>query len=525
MSVLALFFLCCLAIIIITFILLAKYIVRLKKNTHNLALQHNASEKKLELADQQADLLVKKALKDARELAIKERKDFDRIQREKQLELKKTEERLQAQQRQLELRLATCEKKEVEIKSKEALLNNEFKKSSELLKQAEATVIESKTKLEYVAQLTVQEAREQLRQSIEDEARKEAMIEIQKIEADVNRVAQERVQGILATAIQRIAGEFVADTTVSVITLPNDEMKGRIIGREGRNIRAIEQATGVDIIIDDTPEAIIISCFNPIRREIAKIAIERLIADGRIHPARIQEIVQKAQAEFDSNIFETGERVLFDFGIMGSSSELITALGKLKYMTTGGQSVLQHAVETAQIAAIIAQEIGIDTKLAQRAALFHDIGKGLPETTEGHHAKIGAEFLKKLGEAPEVVEAALKHHELDVQNVYVITIIVQAANALSQFRPGARKDYIQRGIERLSELEQTVETYDGVQKAYVIKSGRELRAMILPTVENDATMTGLAKKIAKRLRHESHQQNNSIKVTLIREQRATYLAK
>lgn len=526
MSVLTWFFISCLAIIGFAFILLAKYVIHLKKNTHNLTVRHDASEKKLEQAHQQADLLVKKALKEARELAFKERKDFDRIQREKQIELKKIEEQLQTQQRQLETRISLCEKKELEIKSKEIFLNNEFKKSSELLKHAEVSLLEGKKKLESVAQLTIQEAREQLRLSIADEARKDAMLEIQKIEEETNRIAEERVQGILATAIQRMAGDFVADTTVSVITLPNDEMKGRIIGREGRNIRAIEQATGVDIIIDDTPEAIIISCFNPIRREIAKIAIERLIADGRIHPARIQEIVQKAQTEFDSNIFETGERVLFDFGMMGANTELITALGRLKYMTTGGQSVLQHTVETAQIAAIIAQEIGIDVKLTQRAALLHDIGKGLPETIEGQHSKIGAEFLKKLGESPEVIEAALKHHELDIQNIYPSTVIVQAANALSQFRPGARKDYIQRSIERLSEMESAVETYDGVQKAYVIKSGRELRAMILPTVENDATMSGLAKKIAKRLRNESnHQHNNTIKVTLIREQRATYIAK
>jgi len=525
MSLLAWILICCFIFLAIASIFVIKYAIQMKKAAHKFKDQKAQTTLKFEEAKRQADALVRRALKDAKELAQKEKRELERVQKEKQAELYKQEERLKKQEISLQTRAKAYEKKDHEIKAKEDFLTNEFKKVSHQIKEVEDTLLEKQKMLESIGNMTTQEARDLLKQSVESEAREAAMIEVQKIENEAEKMAQERSQSILATAIQRIAGEFVADTTVSVISLPTDEMKGRIIGREGRNIRAIEQTTGVDVIIDDTPEAIIISCFNPIRREIAKLAIERLVSDGRIHPARIQEVVNKTQSEFETNIREVGERAAFDCGIVGLDIELASALGRLKFMTTGGQSVLQHCIETAQIALIIANELGLDNQLIQRAALFHDIGKSLPETNEGHHSSVGAEFLKQMGECEEVVEAALKHHEDNLQNVFMSTIVVQSANILSSFRPGARKEFMQKAIDRLSDIEKVVESYNGVEQAFVIKSGRELRAMILPSVHKDGAVFGLAKTISQRLRHESNQNNSYVKVTLIREQRATHLAK
>ncbi len=525
MSLLAWLILCSFILLLIASYFIIQYAIGLNKAANKFEAQQTETTKKIQEARQQADELVKRALKDAKEIAIKKNHEFERIQREKLTEYRKIEDKLNKQEAVLQVRALTAEKKEQEFKAKEAFLTNEFKRVSEQTAVIEASIANNQKKLESIAQMSAQEAREELQKSIEKEAQEAAFLEIQKIEAEAEKTAQEKAQSVLAVAIQRMAGEFVADATVSVISLPSDEMKGRIIGREGRNIRAIEQATGVDIIIDDTPEAIIISCFNPVRREIAKLAIERLVADGRIHPARIQEIVEKTRLEFEADIQEVGERSAFDCGITGLNSEITTALGRLKYMTTAGQSVLQHSIETAQIAAMMAHELELDVQLVQRAALLHDIGKALPETIEGHHAKIGAEFLLQMGEPSEVVEAALKHHEDNLQEVYITTILVQAANTLSRFRPGARKEFMQRAINRLSEIEKVVEGYKGVEQAFVIKSGRELRAMIQPSVQNDGAVYGLAKTIAKRLRQESSQTNGNVKVTLIREQKATHLAK
>jgi ribonuclease Y len=301
-------------------------------------------------------------------------------------------------------------------------------------------------------------------------------------------------------------------------------MKGRIIGREGRNIRAIEQSTGVDLIIDDTPEAIIISCFNPIRREIAKVAIERLVQDGRIHPARIDEVVQKVTTEFDQMIREAGERASFECGIEGMTPELVVALGKLKYRTAGGQSVLQHSVETAQIAGVIAAELDLNVRLAKRAGLLHDIGKALDEETEGHHASVGAQFAQKLGEPPEVVEAIAKHHMEYAQSVNPITVVVQIANQLSTYRPGARKDFLEKAIGRLKDMETLVAEIPGVDQAYVIRSGREVRAMVAPTVMEDEAVSVLARSVAKRIRSDLNYPGQ-VKVTMVREQRVTSIAK
>ncbi len=487
-------------------------------------IKHEEAEKRLTEARQQAEELVKKALKEAKEVAINEGRDFERIQREKNLEIKKVEARIQKREETLDKKAQLLEQREKELKLKSESLQSEEQKVQNTLKRAEETLEDSKHKLEAVARLSLEEAREQLKRTIEVEVRKSASADIRAAEEEARKIADERARGIIATSIQRIANEFVTDSTVSVINLPTDDMKGRIIGREGRNIRTIEQATGVDLIIDDTPEAVIISCFNPIRREIAKTAIERLVADGRIHPARIEEVVQKTRSEFEQMIKEAGERSSFDCGITGLHPEVIQALGKLKYLSTGGQSVLQHAIETAQIAGIIAAELDLNVRLAKRAALLHDIGKSLDEESEGSHSHVGALFLQKYGESQEVVEAAAKHHSENLHGANPITVVVQTANMLSNFRPGARKEFLEKAIDRLKDMETTVEEFDGVEQAFVIKSGREVRAMVSPTVMDDEAVTLLAKSVAKKLRNDLHQASN-IKVTMIREQRATHLAK
>jgi ribonuclease Y len=358
---------------------LGAHTINMRALAKELKLKHEDAEKRIVEARRQADELVKKALREAKDLALSEGRDFERMQKEKNLEIKKFEERIQKREETIEKKCKQLDLKEIEIKRKEEFLEKEVEKIKENLEKSENALLESQHQLESVAKLSLEDAREQLKKSIEVEVRKSASAEIRAAEEEARKVAEDRARGIIATSIQRLANEFVTDSTISVISLPSDDMKGRIIGREGRNIRAIEQATGVDLIIDDTPEAIIISCFNPVRREIAKTAIERLVADGRIHPARIEEVVQKARSEFDQMIREAGERSSFDSGITGLHPEIITALGKLKYMATGGQSVLQHCIETAQIAGILASELNLNVRLAKRAALLHDIGKSLDE--------------------------------------------------------------------------------------------------------------------------------------------------
>lgn len=506
------------------FVFLGLYTRQARLLSQKFKAKHEESERRLKEARNHADELVKKALREAKEVALVEGRDYERVQKEKNAELKKIEERVQKREETIEKKAKLLEQKELEIKQKEDLLDKEFKKSQETLKKSEDVLEESKQRLESVARLSLEEAREQLKRAIEVEVRKSASAEIRAAEEDARRTAEDRARAIISTSVQRLANEFVTDATVSVVSLPSDDMKGRIIGREGRNIRAIEQATGVDLIIDDTPEAVIISCFNPVRREIAKTAIERLVSDGRIHPSRIEEVVQKTKSEFEQMIREAGERSSFDCGISGLHPELIFALGKLKYMSTGGQSVLQHSIETAQIAGIMAGELNLNVRLAKRAALLHDIGKSIDEETEGNHSQVGAQFLQKCGECAEVVEAAAKHHFDSLHGAHPITVIVQAANTLSNFRPGARKEFVEKAIGRLRDMESTVESFDGVEQAFVIKSGKEVRAMVEPTQLDDMAVTSLAKGIAKRLRSELNQPGQ-IKVTLVREQRATSLAK
>lgn len=505
-------------------VFLIVYLMNAKNYAKEAEAKRTEAEKKLAEARRDADGLVKNALKEAKEIAVREGRDFERVQREKGNELQKAEKRIQKREQLLDQRQKQLEDKEGELKQKSEMVEREEHRVSEAFKHAEAALRDSQEKLQTVARLSIDEARSQLIKSLEAEARRSVAFDVKRIEDEARRTAEERAKGIVATSIQRMANEYVTDACVSVISLPSDDMKGRIIGREGRNIRAIEQATGVDIIIDDTPEAVIISCFNPIRREIGKTAIERLVADGRIHPARIDEVVQKATNEMNQMIQEAGEKSSFECGIQGLHPELITALGKLKFRTSGQQSLLQHSVETSLIAGKIAGELGLDVRLAKRAGLLHDIGKAVDEDVEGHHADVGAQLAEKCGERKEVIEAIAKHHVENLQGVNIVSVVVQAANALSSFRPGARKEFLEKSIERMREMEDVVTHFDGVDQAYVIKSGREIRAMVSPDVLDDEAVTMLAKSVAKKIRNDLNYPGQ-VKVTMVRETRVTQLAK
>lgn len=501
------------------------YAANAKANAQLMTQKRKQAEQRLGEMRKQSEDIIKKALREAKHIALQENRELEKFQKEKNQELKKLEERISKREESMDKKSKQLDVMESELKARSDLVEKEYKRAQDTYQKSLDQLENSKDKLEKIAGLSAEEAREELQKTIEVEARKAAAAEVKAIEEETRKVAEDRARSLIATSIQRIANEFVTDATVSVINLPSDDMKGRIIGREGRNIRAIEQATGVDLIIDDTPEAVIISCFNPVRREIAKMAIERLIVDGRIHPARIDEIVQKTKSEFENMIREIGERSAFDCGITNLHEDLTYALGKLKYMSSGGVSVLQHSVETANIAGILAAELGLNVNLTRRAALLHDIGKSMDETFEGSHSHIGAQLLQKYSEPPEVIEAAAKHHQENMQNVNPIAVLVQAANTLSHFRPGARKEFIEKTVGRLQEMESAVESFEGVEQAFVIRSGKEIRALVSPKAVSDAEVSQLAKTVAKQLKAQAADSQSQIKVTLVREQRATAHAK
>jgi ribonucrease Y len=511
-------------LLVVATVFLIVFLVGTNNKNKQLEIEKSNHERKLNEARQEADSMVKDALREAKELAINETKEAEKIQKEKINELQKIEKRVQKRDESLNLKEKNIETKEKDLKKQQELLLKEEKRASEALLKAEQKLHESFEKLESIAKLSLDEARTLLKQSIETEVRRSTAAEVRQIEDEAKKTAEDKAKGIIATSIQRLANEFVSDVCVSVVNLPTDDMKGRIIGREGRNIRAIEQATGVDLIIDDTPEAVIISCFNPIRREIAKVAIERLVADGRIHPARIDEVVQKVTSEFDVLIQETGERAAFDCGIDSLPHELLILLGKLKFRSSAGQSVLQHSIETSQIAGFIAAELELNVRHAKRAGLLHDIGKALDEDNEGHHSTLGAQLLQKTGENADVIEAIQKHHQEHLSNVSPLTVILQAANQLSSFRPGARKEFVEKSISRLRDMESSISQFAGVDQAFVIRSGKEVRAMVSPTIQQDDAVSQLARSVARKIRQDINFPGQ-VKVTMVREQRVTHFAK
>ncbi len=481
----------------------------------------------LSSSEQKASRIIQEAIKEAaakkrevllesKDQLLRERNQFERETRERRNELQRFERRLIQKEENLERRLESLEKQEKELSNRERLIST---KETELAQQEEKWVKE----LERISGLSAEEAKKLLIQSLENEARHDAQVAINLIEQEAQRTAEKKSREILISTIQRIATEVSSDVSVTTVSLPNDEMKGRIIGREGRNIRTLETLTGVDIIIDDTPEAVVVSCFDPIRKEIASIALERLISDGRIHPARIEEIVQKVTKEISQTIYEEGERVLFELGIHGMSPEGIRALGRLHFRTSYGQNVLSHSKEVAIIAATLAAEIGADVELAKRAALLHDIGKGVETNGEGSHVEMGMELARKIGEDPKVINAIGAHHN-DIEPETIEAVIVQIADAISASRPGARRETLDNYLKRLENLEKIAENFDGVEKAFAIQAGRELRVLVNNDTVDDLAAKELAKQIAKKIEAELKYPGR-IKVTIIRETRIVEYAR
>jgi ribonuclease Y len=497
--------------------------LRRKFSESTLNNAKNAAEKLISDANKEAEVLRKDAVIQAKDEVLQARADWEQESRELRKEIYVQENRLQQKdenldrkQEQLDLRNEEINKRDNQLRQQQDRLN---KKSQEV----DDLYTEQRTVLEQVSGMTGEQAKQQLIDGMLSEARHDAAKSIKRIEEEAQEAADKKAQKILALAVQRYAGDFVADKTVSVVPLPSDEMKGRIIGREGRNIRAIEAATGIDLIIDDTPEAVVISGFNPIRREVARIALERLIADGRIHPARIEELVTKAQEEVDEEIRQAGEQATFDVGVHGIHPEIVKLLGMLKYRTSYGQNVLVHSVEMAFLCGMMAAELGTNVKQAKRAALLHDIGKAVSHELEGSHAVNGAELARKHGEAPNIVHAIAAHHE-DEKPETVLAILVQAADALSGARPGARRETLETYVKRLRDLEQIGTSFEGVTGCFAIQAGREIRVMVASDKISDDVSHVLAKDIAKKIENEMTYPGQ-IRVNVIRETRAVEYAK
>lgn len=476
----------------------------------------------LEEAKRKSESLIKEAQLEVRDRLFKMKSEFDADTKETRSELKKQERRLLQKEENIDRKLDHFERREREISRKEKkIIKREGKLEQDKIKYNQL-IEEQKSQLEKISGLTAEQAKELLIRAMENEARYEGAKIIKRIENETKEQANKKAAQIMATAIQRYAGDFVAERTVSVVQLPNDEMKGRIIGREGRNIRALEAATGIDLIIDDTPEAVILSGFNPVRREVARLSLMRLISDGRIHPARIEDIVKKVGKEVDSTIKEAGEQAAFDLGVHGIHSELIKYIGRLKFRTSYAQNVLQHSVEVGVICGIMASELGLNSKLARRMGLLHDIGKAIDHEIEGPHAVIGSKLAKKFGETHKVVHAIAAHHE-DVQPNSVYALLIQAADALSGARPGARKELLENYIKRLEDLENIANSFVGVANTYAIQAGRELRVIVESGTISDEEATLLSRDIAKNI-EESLTFPGQIKVTVIRETRAVEYA-
>ncbi|NPV92276.1 MAG: ribonuclease Y [Firmicutes bacterium] len=475
-----------------------------------------ASKRLVEEAEKQAEAKKREALLEAKEEAHQLRTEVERENRERRSELQRLERRLLQKEESLDRKTEAIERKDDALQKRET----EVEKIKEDLSQLQQKQL---VELERVSGLSWEDARQMLLDKVEKEIRVETAVMIKELESQAKEEADKKSREIVTLAIQKCAADVVAETTVSVVALPNDEMKGRIIGREGRNIRTLETLTGIDLIIDDTPEAVILSGFDPIRREVARIALEKLIHDGRIHPARIEEMVDKAQKEVDQKIREEGEQAAFDLGVHNLHPELLKLLGRLKFRTSYGQNVLKHSVEVAHLAASMAAELGADVVLAKRAGLLHDIGKAVDHEVSGPHVTIGGDLAKKHREGPEVIHAIMAHHG-DVEPQTIEAVLVQAADAISAARPGARRETLEAYIKRLEKLEQIADSFDGVEKSYAIQAGREIRIMVKPERVDDATSIQVARDIVKRIESEL-EYPGQIKVMVIRETRAIDYAK
>ncbi len=495
---------------------LAGFFVRKKISEAKIGSAEDQAKKLVEEGEKTAETLKKEALIEAKEKILRDKAESEKEIKERRNEVTRLERRAVAREETLEKKIESYERKE-------ETLNRKIKEQSELVEKTEQLRLEQAAKLEAVAGLSRDEAKAELVSLIETEAKHEAAMRIVEIESQLKEDADKKARSIISLAIQRCASEHVSEATVSVVALPNDDMKGRIIGREGRNIRTIETMTGVDLIIDDTPEAITVSCFDPVRREVARLALEKLISDGRIHPTRIEETVEKARREVDNVIKQSGERATFETGVHGLNPELVKLLGRLRYRTSYGQNVLDHSIEVAHIAGIIADEIGADSTLAKRAGLLHDIGKAMTQEVEGSHVQIGIDIARKYKENRDVIHAIEAHHN-DVEPQTVVAMIIQAADAISAARPGARREDLENYLKRLQKLEEIANSFPGVDKSFAIQAGREIRVMVKPEVVNDDQMILTAREIVKKI-ESSLEYPGQIKINLIRESRAVDYAK
>jgi ribonuclease Y len=474
-------------------------------------------------AEREADARKKEVLLEAKEQAHATLVEAERQVRERQMEVQRLEQQLAEKTQALADRLSAADRLEKEIRARERALAEKEAAAAASLARYEQLVAEQQRELQRVAGLTADEARDLLLRQIEADARREAATLVKRLEAEAREAAAERARQVIVEAIQRSAAEHAIETTVSVVDLPSDDMKGRIIGREGRNIRALEQATGVELIVDDTPGAIILSSFDPLRREVARQAIERLIADGRIHPARIEEVVEKVKAEMEETMLKEGEAAAFELGLYDMHPELLRLMGRLKFRTSYGQNVLNHSKEVAYLAGIMAREVGLDPHVATRAAFVHDIGKAIDRDLGGSHLELGIEVLKKYGESQAVIDAMAAHH-MDIDWPSLEAMIVQAADAISAARPGARRDILESYVKRLEKLEDIADSFKGVSKSFALQAGREVRILVESDRVTDEEAVWLSKDIARRIEHEL-QYPGQIKVTVIRETRAVEYAR
>ncbi len=467
-------------------------------------------------AEKVAETMKREALLEAKEEALRAKHDFDREKKEQRAELQRSEKRLISKEENIDKKMESLEKKEARMNQKETELDS-------LRNKAKEAADKQLAELERISGLTSDKAKEYLLQSVKDDCKHEMAVLVKDLESKAREDADKKAKDIVINAIQRCAADYVTEATISVVQLPNDEMKGRIIGREGRNIRTIETLTGVDLIIDDTPEAVILSCHDPIRREVARIALERLIIDGRIHPTRIEEMVEKAQKEVDTVIREEGEAAVIKTGVHGLHPELIKLLGRMKFRTSYGQNALKHSIEVSILSGLIASEMGQDVRIAKRAGLLHDIGKSVDHEVEGTHVQIGVDLCKKYKESAIVLNAIEAHHG-DVEFGSLIACIVQAADTISAARPGARRESLETYTNRLTQLEDIANSFKGVEKSFAIQAGREVRVMVLPEQVSDDEMVLLGRELAQKIENEL-EYPGQIKVSLIRESRVTDIAK
>ncbi|MEI9475851.1 MAG: ribonuclease Y [Deltaproteobacteria bacterium] len=499
------------------------FLLRKRFDDARIGSAKEVAKRLIEEAEKRVEILKKEALLQAKDKFYQEKAEFEKETMGKRQELQNIEKRILQRESHLDKKIELLDGKEGEITRRDKALVQQERSIAEQEKKVTALLEKQRAQLENIAKMSSAEAKQLLMEAMENEAKHEAAKQIRKIEEEAREMADKKSKEIISLAIQRYAGEYVAEKTVSVVNLPNEEMKGRIIGREGRNIRALEAATGVDLIIDDTPEAVILSGFNPVRREIARIALERLVSDGRIHPARIEEIVQKVEQEMDVSIREAGEQATFDVGVHGMHPELIKLIGRLKYRTSFAQNVYQHSLEVAFLCGIMAAELGVNVKQAKRAGLLHDIGKAVDHEVEGSHAKLGADLARKYGEVPVIVHAIAAHHE-EEKPESMIDVLVEAADALSGARPGARREMLETYVKRLEDLERIATSFPGVEKSYAIQAGREIRIMVQPDRISDDDSVILCRDIARKIEGEMTYPGQ-IKVTVIRETRAVDVAK